>query len=591
MTRRLRPLIVGTAVAVAVAGCANPPDSGPITHVEAIPTQEEDPLYYDPAGPVEGAPPVEIVRGFYEAMRAYPIRSEDAEEFLTAQARRNWEPAERTIIYEADVEPRRAGPNVVEARVGAEAVLDRRGSYRPAPPTGVLDTSRLFLRREQGEWRIANPPDTLYVDSYFFSRFYEPFSLYFISSSGDAVVPEPIYLPIGEQPATALVREVLAGPSPSWRGQLVTAVPPLTELDVSVPITPADVAEVRLAGPILDLSPDQQRLLSAQLVWTLAQLPGLDGVRILVDGVPLKVPGRPAVQDIDQWSEFDPLGLPTRGQLYALESGRLVGVLGRRGVKELTGTMWGARQQGIRSFDVDLQLSRVVAVSTDGQRLLSGPLYASAGQVPRTVYANGVDLGTPVDAPGGEWLVVDRLPGGSSRLLVSDGEGVRFVSMGGLQRQRIESLSLSPDGMRFAALARPATPRGPGAAQIVTGRVQWAPGGERVAGLFDVRELVVVGDPMSDVRSVEWSDADRLAVLARGDDATTLEPYTVRIDGSDLTNEWFIPDTIKPARLLTSVGADGKVYVATQFGRLWVESNGLWFQVEAPGLTALNFAG
>lgn len=586
--RRILGLSVG--VALAVTGCVSAPDSGSVTHVDAAGPPDGDPLFFDPAGPVDGAQPDEIVRGFYGAMQAFPLTTEDAKEFLTAGARRDWEPTDRTVVFESDIELRRPATNVVESRIDPVAVLDEDGSYRPEPPNAAVHVNRLVLRRERGEWRIANPPNAIYVDSYFFSRYYEPFSLYFIGPSGHAMVPEPIYLPIGEQPATALVEGVLAGPPSSWRGQLGTAVPPLTEPEVSVPITAEDVAEVRLTGPILDLTGEQQRLLSAQLVWTLAQLPGLDGVQILVDGVPLVVPGVPAVQDIEQSSSLDPSTVTTRGQMFALQSGRLVQVVGRN-ADPPKGSMWSARQ-GIRSFDVDLQLGQVAAVSTDGTRLLSGPLFKSAGRIPRTLYAGGSDLGTPVDTPGQEWLVVDRLPDGSSRLLIAGEEGTQVAQMGGLGRQRVESLSLSPDGMRFAALARPVSRQDREPARIVIGRVQRDRDGERVVGLFDPRELVVAGETVDGIRSVAWYDAETLAVLGRTDDATGPEAYTVRIDGSDLTSEWFLPDMDQePTRLLTSVGADGRAYLTDRSGGIWVESGGQWVRVEGSGFAALNFAG
>jgi hypothetical protein len=599
-----RSALVAVGAALVLAGCADVPDSGPVNRVDAGASLEDGFAYYDPPPPQPGASPFEVVQGFYKAMLVYPITTKDAEDFMTAEAAESWDPTERTVVYETQVSAQSVGHGVVEAEVSRLGELDERGHYWPTPPTQLVETRRLHLEQEHGEWRIADPPDALYVDSYFFSRTYEPYSLYFISPSGDMMVPEPVYLPRGQQPytqqpATLLVRTILEGPAPQWRGQLRTAIPPDTGLDGSVSISRDDIAAVRLLGPsIIELPPDKQRLLSAQLVWTLAQLPGLDGVRILADGAALQVPGVPAVQDLDQWSVFDPSRSPSRGQLYGLGGdGRLVQILPRRGSRRLSESLWGVESRGIRSFDVDVGLEQVLAVSADGRRLLTGPLYASAGQRPRTLFTGGTDLATPVYASSVEegspqWLVVDRTTAGPSRLLVSDGKGVRVRPMDGLERYRVESLSLSPDGMRFAALARPATAGGFGEPRIVIGRVLRSPDGTSVVGLAEPRELVVSGHTLDRIRSVGWTDATTLAVLAQPDGGA-LAAVTVRIDGSVLTGEWFIPESIKvPTRLLVSAGADHRAYLVDGGQRLWVEADdGQWVQTGAVGVGALNFAG
>ena len=50
------------------------------------------------------------------------------------------------------------------------------------------------LVKENGEWRIDNPPKGLMVAEYSFSRFYQAYSVYFIGN-GDLAGAERIYLP------------------------------------------------------------------------------------------------------------------------------------------------------------------------------------------------------------------------------------------------------------------------------------------------------------------------------------------------------------------------------------------------------------
>lgn len=590
-----RPLLVAVVgVLLASAACVNVPGSGSVQHVDSEPPAEPDPALYDPPGPKLDGSPVEIVEGFFGAMGAVPITTADAKEFLTAPARRQWRPTARTIVYEGEIDVRPVADNVVEARSRQVGVVEPNGTFRPVPPPSTRKVNLLTLRREDGQWRIATPANAFYVDSYFFERQYEPFSLYFVGPSGDTTVPVPIYLPIAEQPATEpatkLVSAVLAGPPPQWRGDLGSWVPPLTELDISVPITSAGVAEVRLSGPILDLTLERRRRLSTQLVWTLSQVPGVSGVRILVDGVPLVV-GEPDVQDVDQASPFDPSDV-SRDHLYALRSGRLVKVDGRAGARNMPRSMWGAQRQGIRSFDVGLQLDRLVAVSEDGQRLLAGPLFGSADGSPSTLHVDGHDLATPVATSGRQWLVVDRRLDNTSRLLVSRGDSVRTASMGDVGQERVEALSLSPDGMRFAALSRRVTRHGLGPPRIMIGRVDRGPDGYRVDRLTGAREFVVASNTLRDVRSVGWADATTLAVLAGAEDSDVV-PYTARIDGSSLVNEWLLPAAIDPKRLVTSAGADREVYLVEEADpdRLWFFDGADWHQTDEDGLEALNFVG
>src|SRR5205823_9139126 len=76
------------------------------------------------------------------------------------------------------------------------------------------------------------------------------------------------------------------------------------------------VAVVNLSGPVRLASANQLRQLSAQLVWTLAQVPRLTSVQVLVDGSALTIPGVPATQDRGTWSEFDPAPPSARPAVY-----------------------------------------------------------------------------------------------------------------------------------------------------------------------------------------------------------------------------------------------------------------------------------
>src|SRR5262245_42515356 len=453
--RRIRAGLVVARSATVLAACADIPESGSVVRAGGELESEEEAIQIEPPGPIPKGTPVEIVTGFVEAMQASPPTTEFAKEFLTKDAAVAWDPFRETVVYEG-FEPTPVDQSV-DLQVRRQATLSKGGVYRPVDPSEASEVHRYQLRREDGEWRIANPPNAFYVDDLTFTGNYLPYSLYFVAPFGDDLVPYPIYLPNGDQLATSLVKGVLAGP-PGRAGQpALTAVPPNTTVDVSASVQPDGIAEIRLNDPLLGLSDKLRGLLSAQLVMTISQVPGVEGVRILVDGALWDIPGAPPVQNVGLYTSKDPAQEPGRKEFYALDDGRLVRIgdpsdadstlAGGLSVRRMTRSQWGSQARGIRSFDVALDLSRLLGVTTDGRGLLTGKLFNSKGDTPREIYDGGTDLAQPVAMANGDWLVVDRRPDGSHLLVVSGGD-VRELPSGLLRRERIRSLSLSPDGTR-----------------------------------------------------------------------------------------------------------------------------------------------
>ena len=593
---RTRAIRAGLAVALAagvLAACADIPDSGPTTRVQGEIESEEDLVQIEPAGPAPGASPTETVAGFIDAMQASPPTTEFAKQFLTKEAAAAWNPFRRVVVYvdfETTPTPNRQR---VDLDVQRLATLNGRGAYSAVTTSEASEVHHYLLRQEDGEWRITNPINAYYVADFTFSNYYKPYSLYFFAPSGNALVPYPIYLPTGDQLATTLVQGVLDGPPAQQGQQSLTFVPPDTSV-LSVSITPEGIAEIRLSGPLLGLDSERRKLVSAQLVTTVSQIPGVEGVRIFADGAPWEGPGEPAVQDVSELP-YNLAVEPARNQLFALDAGRLVEVYDSPDAGEgvrvdpQPESMWG-RAQSIRSFDVDLQLDRLLAVGSGGRTLLTGKLYDSRGQTPTTLDYVGTDLSQPVATPTREWLVVDREPGGSQLLVVRSGGAVRPLPSGPLSRERVRSLALSPDGTRFAAIAQRIGAGGPGPPRLVLGQIRFADDGTSAVGVVGVHDLVTTGDLLSDVRSVAWVDGTTLGVLGSASGAA-VEPYTVRIDGSELINEWVLPTELGVPETLVPSLSEGGVYVRNASGRLWFDNDGEWIQVSPRPLSAPTFPG
>jgi Lipoprotein LpqB beta-propeller domain/Sporulation and spore germination len=596
---RMRVIRAGLAIALTtgvLAACAQIPDSGPTTRVGGEIGSEEDLVQFEPAGPAPGASPTETVTGFIEAMQAIPQTTEFAKEFLTKEAGVAWDPSQETVVYQRYEATPIGRAGTVSVQVQRQATLDSRGAYRAVSTSEAADVHRYRLRREAGEWRITNPRNAFYVSDYTFtSDSYQPYSLYFFAPSFEFLVPYPIYLPTGDQLATSLVQGVVLDGPPGQPGerQLLTAVPPDTTVDPSVSITAEGVAEIRLNGPLLGLDSEQRRLLSAQLVTTVSQVPGVEGVRLFGDGARLEGFGETAVQDVSGWVRYDGAQIPARSHLFALDAGRLVEVSdsvdsdAHIRVEPLTDSMWTSQAWGIRSFDVDLDLSKLLAVDGSGVTLLTGKLYNSKGP-PEQLSYTGTDLSQPVATPSREWLVVDRQPGESRLLVVRSGGAVQQI--GRLSRERVSSLSLSPDGTRFAAIAQRIGAGGPGAPRLVLGQIRFGEDGSSAVGVVGVHDLVTTGDVLGAVRSVTWVDGTTLGVLGSVS-GVAVEPYTVRIDGSELNNDWILPTEVGvPATLVASL-SEGDVYIRNAGGRLWFDNDGTWTPVGHRPLAAPTFPG
>ena len=77
-------------------------------------------------------------------------------------------------------------------------------------------TLDFHLVSEHGQWRIDNPVNALVVRTSFFESSFARFNLYFYDQTGRVLLPDPVFIPRGEQTATNLVRGLLAGPGSRW---------------------------------------------------------------------------------------------------------------------------------------------------------------------------------------------------------------------------------------------------------------------------------------------------------------------------------------------------------------------------------------
>src|SRR5690349_1756002 len=272
--RQVRSYALALLAALLLAtGCSTLPTSGDVHTRPDGDVEAAGPApYFAPPGPTKGDDRAGIVRGFLLAMQANPPSTAVARQFLSDRARSRWKPVHGTIVYNAA--PVEAGNEGVVARLSDAHRLDPGGSWEQG--SGSATTSITFdLVREDGEWRIDNPPDELAVPASYFSSLFVPFTLYFFDRTGTVLVPRRVYVPRGEQTATNLVRGLLAGPGRALRDVATSAFPSGTVLDLAVVVDDSGLAEVPLGPRTLRMSPLELSRTVAQLARPLRPAPAL----------------------------------------------------------------------------------------------------------------------------------------------------------------------------------------------------------------------------------------------------------------------------------------------------------------------------
>ncbi len=353
------------------------------------------------------------------------------------------------------------------------------------------------------------------MSAYDVSREYVGYNLYFFDPSYEVVVPDRVYLPVNANTATLLVQSLLDGPS-RWLAPAVrTAFPDGTRLQVSSAPVVDGLVQVPLSAEAAGSTAAERDAMSAQLVWTLRQVPGVTAVRVSIDGVPLLRSGDDSgVVTVDSWQRYDSELLGGDAPPYAVQKGR-VGRLTKGAVAAVEGPL-GDRSPPLRSVGAGLGGDApLAAVSADGTK---GWLAEAVPQARARVVVKGRDLAAPSwDRTGLVWFV-DRGarhplrvfaagdPGGGRR------ERIRRWPIrvpDGLAGADVRALRVSRDGVRVAIVVSAG-----GTDRLLLAAVvrDAPPEGRRALRLIGLRTISL---PFTSIRDVVWADRDQVAVLAR----------------------------------------------------------------------------
>ncbi|WP_432495631.1 LpqB family beta-propeller domain-containing protein [Kineococcus gypseus] len=562
MSARARPprRALLLAALAGAAGCSGLPRSGPVVSGARV---QDDPrlglLQVVPDGPVRGAEPQEVVRGFLLAAATGAGEQAVARLFLSPAARRTWRPdASTTVLVEAPrVEPAAApAPGEAAVLVSGEALadVDAGGRYAQRPPGSAVRRT-LRLVRVDGEWRVDEPGDGRWLTQVDASRSLRPFPVCFATPDGAVLVSEARWFPYDSATATRVVTEVLAGASPWLAPAVLGGAPPGTRLRTgTVPVSDG-AAVVDLTAPARHASPQRRGVLLAQLRTALTRLPGVERVVVRVEGTEL-APGRGPSPAPDP-----PLTLPVRDSRLVLAGPAGLARWDRAELRPVPGAPAG------RHPAVAADASCVAWLDEDARTLRVLPAGAAS---PAAVRARGAVLAPPsVDRHGWVW-VVPTSPGATASVVPAAAPGSTPTAVGsapGAAGAGVLRARASRDGARLLVL----TEEPDGTTRVRVHGVVRGAGGRPLRVGEGSPELVPGAGRVLDV---SWLRDDRVVALVRPAPGADPVPLVSQVSGP--------VQRLAPVAGAESVAAgwsERDVVVGTGDGRLLARSGAGWSTV------------
>ena len=579
VTRRrgLSAAIAAVIGALLLSGCASLGETGRVRGGLEIGGAEVPRVRVFFPGPVNGAAPEQIVRGFLRSGAASDGDYDTARSFLTPAAAASWAPDGDLLIFptEGDLTVTMATETTAALSVPVVARITPDGRYVSAP-TGETATAELTFERVEGEWRIASLPDGFarWLTVGDIPRLFQPYAVHYVAADRRALVRELRWFPL-DHLASRLARAQLAPVPADLSGVVTTGVPSGTRLVADAVSVVGGVATVVLSNrPPADQVVRQN--LWAQFVATLTQDPSVFAVSLQVDGTTIEPPGaRAPVSDVAQMG-FAPLParpvtapIVRRGERFhtfnpsASVSGQDPADQGEaRGDLPVIAPLWV--EVAATSDTRDL-----AAVSQDRSQLAR---WRGRDRFEVPPFATGLSAPT-FDTRGHVWVGASAssapAPGTAALFVINQGDApanalARPVAADWLVGRDILALRTSPDDERVAILSKDEAGRVwlhvAGVVRNPSGLpVSLAQGRELVAGLSGLDELV-------------WLNQSTLATLATPAGAAT-RPVVLSLDGTSME----LPE-VPGAVGLTSTDGERQLLVRTGDDRILVRAGQLWIQ-------------
>lgn len=517
------------AAVLVVSGCAAIPHEGAVEFGDRN-VGPVEPLFPLAEGPRPGDGPTVMMGKFLQASSAGLLSDfAVAREFLSVQARANWNPTSHVWVYDSsEITPDYdADSSVVTYQVPVVAVLDESGRLTETAEDVREELEFSLIQDGRGQWRISGLDDGVLISEAFLTSYYRPVELVFASEDMTTVVPEVRWFPNNALPSV-VTRELMAGPSPWLADAVVTGFPVTASLEVSSVVVTEGVAAVPLTAESVD-SLTSRSLVEQQLRLTLTSLPSVTDVLVTVGGLPIggddsvqltraSVPDQNAVAFVG-----DRLGLWDGEQLWTVPS-----AVGR--LPENSRGLARPFPLGTVAFVVgDSQLVTASGVTAGEAALVP---YSEEAETPPevmdyTTVWEGQSLVDPrYDRFG--WLWTAERSAADQWVVVGDNGDVVELNPRSLEGRSMQSFAFSRDGARVAMLTRQGTQQ-----ILEVAGVARTPDGTPLS----LTTPVDIGVRTGVAAQVVWLDDTTLAVLGVGTEESPPSIWLVSVGGRTVSIE------------------------------------------------------
>lgn len=547
--------------ALLLSGCAGIPSSSEVKFGDEVSTDASSQFVRVIARPPSaGMSPQELIQGFLDASADPSDDYAIARKYLSPKVASSWSPEAGIEIYDgAELELQANGDRVigVGAKVGEVTVA---GRYELAPTVTNINASFSVEKTADGEWRISDLKDGLYLSSGDVERSYRSFPVYFFNQGLTELVTDSVLVQVGSSgAATTLVRSLLNGPSSYLLLSTKNAFPTGTRLTYgSVPVDNGQ-AQVDLSNEVLVADELTRRALSAQLVWTLSSLPNVSSVKITVSGQPLALTDVDNVQTLNDWSALSPSENPGANVLNVIRGNQVVRLSESGSEIQVAG---GSIPLG--SAALNKTADRIAAVSAEGTALLA----TNSNDGTFATVAIGSQISRPTWDPANNLMFADF--GKGVLELGADGTirtvPIELTSLG--TDNQIKQVALARDGVRVALVISAGL-----SDVLAVGSVVRNETGVRIVGLHRVERNVTL------IRDLAWKSPTALMVLG-GDAQATDRLFTISLMdgqviglGSPVGSQSLIVDGLGQAALSLNDATEQSVFVQ-KFGAWTVTTKG-----------------